>query len=95
MTDKILAEYADFFATVKAWDNGGLTMDRYAIAIEEDLWFMSAYPAYSNGMCMYGGQCSDEYVGVHLGEPIALNELSIAVLKQIVILAKEAKCPSQ
>lgn len=85
----ILLEHLKSFNIVKAYDNGGLTMDRYAIAIGKDLWFMSAYPAYPNGVCMYGGRCSDEYSGVHLGKPIALDELPIAVLEQVIVLAEE------
>ena len=92
MIEEILSKHADLFSTVKAWDNGGLTMDRYAILIEEDLWFMSDYPGYPNGVRMYGGRCSDKYAGVHLGKPTSLNDLPTAVLKQIIILAKEAKC---
>lgn len=86
---KILSKYADLFATVKAWDNGGLTMDRYAIAIGEDLWFMSAYPSYPNEVCMCNGQRSSDYESVYLGKPTSLEELPITVLEQIVILAKE------
>lgn len=89
MINDILSKHADIFNTVKAWDNGGLTMDRYAIFIEESLWFMSAYPGYPNGVCMYGGERSG-YGDVYLGKSISLDELPIAVLKQIIILAKEA-----
>ena len=92
MTDKTLSKHADIFDTVKAWDNDGLTMDRYAILIKNDLWFMSAYPAYPNGVCMYGGECSSDYEDVHLGKPISLDKLPTAVLEQILFLAKEATC---
>lgn len=85
-----LVKHADIFDTVKAWDNGGLTMDRYAILIEESLWFMSAYPAYPKEVCMYGGEYSADYKDVHLGKPLVLNKLPTAVLEQIVVLAKEA-----
>lgn len=86
---EILTKHADLFATVKAWDNDGLTMDRYTILIEDDLWSMSSYPAYPNGVCMYGGECSDDYADVYLGKPISLDQLPIAVLEQIIVLAKE------
>lgn len=84
----LFSEHPNLFSTVKAWDNGGLTMDRYAISIGESLWFMSEYPTYPNGVCMYGGEWSD-YGDVYLGKPIALDELPIKVLEQIIVLAKE------
>lgn len=92
---EILSKHTDIFSTVKAWDNGGLTMDRYAILIEDDLWFMSSYPAYPNGVCMYGGQYSGDYEDVHLGKLTSLDKLPIAVLEQIIVLAKEETCQSQ
>lgn len=94
MTETLL-KHADIFNTVKAWDNGGLTMDRYAILIKDDLWFMSAYPAYPNGVCIYGGKCSDDYEDVYLGKTTSLDRLPIAVLEQIIVLAKGATCLTQ
>lgn len=82
---ELFSQHADLFATVKAWDNGGLTMDRYTIVIGDDVWFMSTYPAYPNGVCGYGGF----WMGDLEEPPIALNKLPITVLKQIIILAKE------
>ena len=92
MTEEFLLRHADLFSTVTVWDNGGLTMDRYTVVIGDDVWFMSAYPGYPNGVCGYGGF----WVG-HLDskELMSLDELPITVLKQIIVLAKEAKCQSQ
>ena len=93
--EALLSKHRDLFDTVKVWDNDGLTMDRYAILIENDLWFMSTYPAYPNGVCMYGGEYSGDYENVYLGELIALDELPTTVLKQIIVLAKEKTCLPQ
>ena len=91
----LLSKHADIFNTVKAWDNGGLTMDRYTVVIGDDVWFMSNYPAYPNGVCMYGGECPTDYNDVYLGKPISLDKLPTAVLEQILVLAKEATCLTQ
>ena len=85
MTEELLSRHADIFNTVQVWDNGGLTMDRYTVVIGDDVWFMSAYPTYPNGVCEYGGF----WMGDLEEPPIVLNELPIAVLKQIIVLAEE------
>ena len=87
----LLSKHGDLFSNVTVWDNGGLTMDRYTVVIGDDVWFMSSYPGYPNGVCMYGGIWMGD-----LEEPsIVLNELPIAVLEQIIVLAKEETCRSQ
>lgn len=90
MTRKFLAQHMTVFETVQVWDNEGLTMDRYCIRIGEDIWFMSKYPAYPNGVCTYAGQSSDDDTTFdYLGKRISLDKLPMTVLKQIVSLVQE------
>lgn len=89
MSEEFLTKHAAIFDTVRVWDNEGLTMDRYVVCIGEDIWFMSDYPGWPNGVCMYGGKSSDDENFDYLGEKVTLDTLLITVLKQIVFLAKE------
>lgn len=90
MTKDFLIEHGVVFDTVRVWDNKGFTMDRYCVRIGEDIWFMSEYPAYPNGVCMYAGQSSeDDTTFDYLGKRVSLDELPMTVLKQIVSLVKE------
>lgn len=37
------------------YDNGGKTIDRYTVLINEDVYYMSYYPHRANEVCTYAG----------------------------------------
>ena len=40
---------------IHVWDNGGITMDRYIVFIDQDMFYMSIYPDRANEVNMYAG----------------------------------------
>ena len=88
MTEELLSKHAELFSKVKVWDGFGIMVERYLIIIENNVWLMRSDPAHCDEVSMYGGKVFDNF-GCDLKEAIPLDQLPIAVLKQIIVLAEE------
>jgi hypothetical protein len=64
---------------IRVFDNGGTTCDRYSVAIDNDVYFMSDNANLPNGVCMYAG----EEIGVdNLLDDEMLTEITVQSLPE-------------
>ena len=82
--DDKINEYLKQNAKVVAYDNGGETMDRYTVIINNDAYGMSDNASSPQGFCQFIGEVGrDIKLGSHLGKKISMNKLPKEVQKVI------------
>lgn len=60
---------------LKVWDDGGKTIDRYTVRIDNSYYGMSANPYHPQGFCQYVGERGEGVKeGRHLGRLLKTGE---------------------
>ena len=69
---------------IKIYDNGGISLDRYTVIIDKDVYLMSSSPI--QGICAYFGKSRNILI---TGKEVAINNVPILVQCAIYRLKAE------